>query len=225
MKSKILVVCILALSILAGCKKDNKEAPGARITGRVVYNGQPINVRTNGVQLELWQSGYQLFTKIPVYVNQDGTFSAAVFDGAYKLTRLKGNGPWVDNTDTISVQVKGSSSIDVPVTPYFIIKNESFQRNGSTLTATCKVDQIVASKAIERATFYIGATQFVDATNNADKADLTGTALSDLSQPLSFSRAVPAALASKDYVFVRIGVKAMGVSELIYTPVQKVALK
>src|SRR6476469_9520926 len=125
MKRKIIFSCILAPLLFTACKKDNKDAPQSTITGRVVYNGQPLQVKSNAVQLELWQNGYQLFTKIPVYVNQDGTFSAKVFDGTYKLTRLKGNGPWQDQTDTILVQVKNSTAVDVPVTPYFTVSNES----------------------------------------------------------------------------------------------------
>src|SRR6266542_1412629 len=129
MKNKFsLIIFILVLTAFAACKKDDRNKPGATITGRVVYQGQPIGLRSNGVQLELWQNGYQLFTKIPVNINQDGTFSAAVFNGDYKLTRLKGNGPWADNTDTIAVQVTGTVSVDVPVDPYFIIKNETIQK-------------------------------------------------------------------------------------------------
>src|SRR4051812_34652244 len=108
MKSKVfLSIGILICVLIAACTKDNYDPPKSMLSGQVVYQGQPVGVRSNGVQLELWQPGYQFFTKIPIYVDQDGTFSAALFDGNYKLTRLKGNGPWADNTDTINVVVKG----------------------------------------------------------------------------------------------------------------------
>src|SRR6476646_6291576 len=134
MKIKFLSGIALALiAVFPACKKDNLKAPSSTLTGQVVYQGQPIGVRSNGVQLELWQSGYQLFSKIPVYINQDGKYSATLFDGDYKLTRLKGNGPWVDNTDTINVHVSGATTMDVPVQPYFVIKTPTFQKSGSAV--------------------------------------------------------------------------------------------
>lgn len=210
--------------LLAGCAKDNFDEPTSTITGRVVYENQPVGVRTNGVQLELWQSGYQLFTKIPVQVAQDGSFSAVVFDGDYKLVRLRGNGPWIDNTDTIPVQVRGAARIDVPVQPYFVIRNETIQKSGTNLTATATVTQAATGRAIERVTLYVGATQFVDVNNNAGSANLTGTALADISKPLSMTLAVPSSVAGKGYAYGRIGVKTVGVAELLYTPVQRITL-
>src|SRR5688572_7366607 len=111
MKYKLSFVIGILVVFSAACKKDNYDAPKSWITGKVVYQNQPVGVRSNGVQLELWQPGFQTFSKIPVYISQDGTFSANVFDGDYKLTRLKGNGPWADNTDTIAVSVRGSAVV------------------------------------------------------------------------------------------------------------------
>ena len=218
----ILYGLLVGTVMLAGCEKDNFEPPKSTLTGRVVYENQPVGVRTNGVQLELWQPGFQLFTKIPVYVAQDGSFSASLFDGDYKLVRLRGNGPWVDNTDTINVQVRGAATIDVPVQPYYVIRNEKFQRSGTTLTATCQVSQATTGRALERVTLYVGGTQFVDINNNAGRVDLTGAALADLSKPLAFSLAVPGSLISKGYFYGRIGVKTVGVAEMLYTPVMKI---
>jgi len=225
MKSKVfLSIGILICVLIAACTKDNYDPPKSMLSGQVVYQGQPVGVRSNGVQLELWQPGYQFFTKIPIYVDQDGTFSAALFDGNYKLTRLKGNGPWADNTDTINIVVKGATTIDVPVQPYFVIANPTFQKSGTSVTASGKVNMVTAGKTVERVTFYIGSTQFVDATTNVAKDDKTGAALGDLSQPLTFSVAVPANVATKGYVYGRLGVKTTGVAELLYTPVQKIQL-
>ncbi|GAA4416230.1 DUF3823 domain-containing protein [Nibrella viscosa] len=226
MKTLAIPSFLLALTmLLAGCEKDNYEPPKSTLTGRVVYQNQPIGVRSNGVQLELWQRGYQLFTKIPVYVDQDGSFSASLFDGDYQLVRLRGNGPWVDNTDTIKVQVRGTATVEVPVQPYYVVKNEMIQKSGNAVTATAKIDPVVTSRAIERVTLYLGSTTIVDANNNAGTHNLTGTALADLSKTLSFSVTVPASLANKEYAFARIGVKTVGVAEMLYSPVQKVALK
>lgn len=218
------IILLLVIGFAAGCKKDNYEPPTSKLTGRVVYQDQPVGVRSDGVQLELWQPGFQLFTKIPVYVAQDGTFSAILSDGDYLLTRLRGNGPWVNNTDTIRVQVRGATVVDVPVEPYFIVKTQTVQKSGDAVTASAKIDQIVATAAIEQVSFFIGGKEFVDANFKEGFDDKTGAALSDLSQPLTFSITPSAALAAKGFVFGRVGVKTVNVAEMAYGPVQKIQL-
>lgn len=225
MKIKSLVGIALGLNVfILGCKKDNYDPPSSMLSGQVVYQGQPIGLRSNGVQLELWQSGYQLFSKIPVYINQEGKFSAALFDGDYKLTRLKGNGPWIDNADTINVHVSGATTVDVPVQPYFVIKTQTIQKSGTAVTASVKVDKVVATAAVERVSFYISSNQFVDANLKDGFDDKSGTAVADLSQNINLSIAPSATLVTKGYVFGRVGVKITGVAEMVYGPVQKIQL-
>src|SRR4030095_14645758 len=150
---------IAILVLVTGCKKDNYDPPTSQLTGRVVFQGQAVGVRSNIIQLELWQSGYQLYTKIPVNVAQDGTFSAALFDGDYKLTRLKGNGPWADNTDTIAVQVRGATTVDVPVDPYFLTKSETITKaTATTINATFSLQRVNTTKNLELVRLYIGQT-------------------------------------------------------------------
>ncbi|RDC61960.1 DUF3823 domain-containing protein [Adhaeribacter pallidiroseus] len=226
MKSNFLIFITLAvITLVTGCQKDNYDPPSSTLSGRVVYEGQPIGVRSNGVQLELWQPGYNLFTKIPVYVAWDGTFSASLFDGDYKLVRLRGNGPWLDNADTINVQVKGSTVVDVPVTPHFIVKTSTFQKNGNAVTATINLQQINAGSKLERVNLYLGTTTIVDQNNNAGGAEVLGTAITDLSQPITLTVNAPANLVSKGYTYARIGVKTEGVAERLYSVPQQVSLK
>jgi len=226
MRKIFLATMSLALFILvAGCKKDNYDPPQSQLTGRIVFQGQTVGVRSNGVQLELWQPGFQLYTKIPVYVAQDGTFSAMLFDGDYKLTRLKGNGPWADNTDTIQVQVRGATSVDVPVDAYFIVKGETIQKSGSNITTTFSLQRGNTSKNLEDVRLYLGRTNIIDPNNNDAVVTKAASAITDITQPISLSVAIPASLADKDYVFARVGVKTAGVAELAFSIPQKIALK
>lgn len=232
MKNKLVsYIIVLWVGLLAGCTEDNFEPPTSILSGRVVYEGQPVGVRsptvnsggnqTNGVQLEIWQPGYDLFTKIPVYVAWDGTFSAALFDGDYQLVRLRGTGPWLDNTDTINVQVRGSTSVDVPVTPHFVIRNETMQKNGNVVTATFNLQQINATSKLERVNLYIGTTTIVDQNNSRVSVEIPATTITDLSQPVTLTVNLPANLADRSYVFARIGVKTEGVAERLYSAPQK----
>lgn len=223
MKTQSYIYAVLsALILLVGCEKDNYEAPSSMLTGRVVYQGQPLGVRSGGVELELWQHGYQLFSKIPVHVDQDGSFSARLFDGDYKLVLLRGNGPWADNIDSIDVNIRGNAVLDVPVDPYFIVTNESFQSNGTTVTATFTVEQINQSRPLERVALYLGQTTIVDQNNYVVRTELPASDIADLNGQLTLTLDVPASLLTKGYSFARIGVKAVGVAEYLYTIPQEV---
>lgn len=247
MKSLFLITIIVAsVTCLFSCTKDNFKKPTSIISGRVIYQNNPIGVRTNSVQLELWQSGFQLYSKVAINVNQDGTFSAEIFDGNYKLTRLKGNGPWMDNTDTINVQLKGAATVDVPVMPYYTIQNEVFTFNkvDTTVSTTFNVTQVVAGKLIEKISLSMGLTQFVDLTNQIPIAnnDFNPPANTTLPITLTLSvnpdrypdipgnsrvelrRQLAIALTQK-YGYLRVGVKTVGVTERIYSTIKKTGLQ
>ncbi|RDV11520.1 DUF3823 domain-containing protein [Pontibacter diazotrophicus] len=224
MKFRLITYIMAMVVVLSGCEYDNHEPPKTMLTGKVVYQDQAIGVRSSGVQLELWQPGYPVLQKIPVYVDQEGTFSAMVFDGNYKLTRLRGNGPWVDNTDTIDVQVQGNTVVEVPVQPFFLIRNEQFQNNGNAVTTTLNVEALVPGAKIERVTYYLGSTTIVDANNFAAVTDIWWPNEEAVAAPMSMSLEVPANIANKGYVFARVGVKIADVAEMIYSPVEKVEL-
>ncbi|WP_246853539.1 DUF3823 domain-containing protein [Rufibacter aurantiacus] len=226
MRIKAIFNLMLAFGImLSGCNEhDNFEPPKSTLTGRVVYNGQPLSLRSGGVQLELWQKGYAFREKIPVFVAQDGSYSATLFDGDYKLVLLRGNGPWVDNSDSIDVQLRGSTNIDVPVQPYYVIENEQFQRNGNNVTVSLNVREVTPGRQIERITYYLGKTTIVDAGDWAAVTDIWWPAPESLANVQTLTLGIPAALANKGYVYARVGIKMAGIEEMIYAPTQKIQI-
>src|SRR5688572_21606042 len=131
--AKVIVWVQVLLLATAGCEDltsiDNYDAPNSTLTGRVVFDGQGVGVRSNGVQLELWEPAYPLRQKIPIFVAQDGTFSAKLFDGSYKLNLLANNGPWVNTRDTIGIALEGSAHVDVPVRPYYTVQSSQLRHN------------------------------------------------------------------------------------------------
>jgi len=211
-------------AMMLSCEKDNRTEPKSVLKGRIVHDGQTIGVRSNGVQLEIWQRGYQLFTKIPVYVNQDGTFAASLFDGNYKLVRLRGNGPWVNNTDTIEVELRGTKELDVPVNPYFVFKNDTYSKGEGKVSATFTLQKVEATGVLERVNLYIGTTTILDPNNNAANVQQLAAA-TDLTKPITLTATLSAALAGRDYVYARIGVKTSGVGEMLFGAPQKIQLK
>jgi hypothetical protein len=209
---------------LTACELDNYTAPETMLEGRVVFQGQPVGLRQNAVELELWQDGYELDRHIPVHVAQDGTFSAKLFDGEYKLVRKQNNGPWVNNPDTMLVRVSGSTSIDVPVQPFFVIDQWRVQRNNSTLQATVSVNEVVPGRRLERVALFVGKGVLVDARYNLGSASrASGT--TGLAGPITLEYDLSRISGNRDYVYARVGVKTAGVEEMIYTEPQKIQLR
>jgi hypothetical protein len=222
---KQFIILLAGLGLLAsGCQKDNIAPPESQLSGRITFQNEAVGVRgQGGVQLELWQRGEKFRNKIPVFVAQDGTYSATLFDGEYKLTRLRDNGPWLNNTDSITVQVRGNTVIDVPVLPYFVVRNATITKTGTAITASCQVSQATAGRNIESVTFFVNNGQFVDTNNSlVGRTVKSGADVSNLTQPLTFSLALPST--ARNAVYARIGVKTQGVGELYYSPVQKITL-
>lgn len=209
--TNFIIIGIAALSVLfAGCEKDNYKAPKSILTGQVISDGQLVGLRSNGVQLELWQPGYQLFNKIPVYVAQDGTFSAELFDGDYKLTLVRGNGPWADKLDSLDVKVRGATQVDVPVDLFYRIDKEAFTREGNTVKATVNLEKVNGLRSLEKVKLYVGQTVLVDDVINLGNVEWSGDALVSLHQAIALQVDIPTASLSKGYVFARIGVKQKG---------------
>ena len=218
MNKYILGVFALSSLLFSSCEKDNYDEPKSDLVGRVISqtSNEAVGVRqTEGaVQMQLWQDGYELYTSIPVYVNQDGTFSAKLFDGTYKLVTRDNNGPWINSRDTIVVTVKGNTSVEYPVKPYFMLSDENFVLNGNTLTTTFNIKQenAIQGRNIERVTLYVNNTVFVDdnfkkaSTNAATPAVGSNTISMDISN-----------ISSNAALYARIGIKISGVEQLLYT--------
>lgn len=226
MKYKLYTCFTLLLALAAGissCKKDNYEAPKSTLSGRVVFQGQPVGVRSNGTQLQIWQRGYAFFTPIAVYIDQTGRFSALLFDGDYKITRVAG-APWLPQTDSVSVKVSGDTQIDVPVSPYSVVSNAAYTRNGTTITANITVQKAQATSQIEAVRLYVFRTTLVDQNNADATTNVDGTTVTS-GQAFTANVTVPASLTSAEAVYVRVGVKTAGVNELAYSAPTKIQLR
>ena len=235
MKKEIILTLIVAsVLFISRCEFDNYDPPKSFLNGTIVYNNNPVGVRSNGPQLELWQNtwntrGVIARSKIPVYIQQDGTFSALLFDGNYKLVRLSG-APWENQTDSIDVTVKGQTTVDVPVTPYFTILGETFTYNSadSTISSSCLVTK-VGTKTISSLTLYVNTTILLDANVNLLNNVLALTGISDLSIPktnkVKLSNAAFTSLNGRNYIYARLGVATSGVGERLYTAQKMIMLQ
>lgn len=216
---KYFLILTFAALAITSCGLDNYDAPQSVLRGKVTYNGETLGVRGTGeaVQLQLYQAGYQLKNNIPVFVSQDGTFQAVLFDGEYKLVTRNQNGPWVNSRDTTVINVKGTTDIEVKVTPYFTISNESLTLNGSVFNATFNVNQVVTTAKIDYVTLLLSKTSFVDDVSNFARKDFKGqqAGVINLSMDLSANNDFKNATA----VFGRVGVRTVGADQAIYSKV------
>lgn len=218
-KYKYILLCAIVAFTVTSCGLDNYDAPQSRLLGKITYNGETLGLRGTGqaVRLQLYQDGYQLRDNIEVFVGQDGTFEALLFDGEYKLVTRDRNGPWVNTRDTIMVNLKGTTEIEVPVTPYFTISDESITLSGSVLNATFTVDQIVNTANIEYVTLLVSKTSFVDDATNIARLDFEEVEAGSLN--LSMNLSDNADVSNAKALFARIGVQSVGSDQAIYSKI------
>src|SRR6185503_11905375 len=84
----------VVISTAIACKKDNYDAPNAKLEGRIVYKGEPINVEYNQVSFELYQYGFGAVGPIGGTFDQDGSYSMLLFNGEYKFIIPNNQGPF-----------------------------------------------------------------------------------------------------------------------------------
>ncbi|MBC9797104.1 DUF3823 domain-containing protein [Sinomicrobium weinanense] len=224
---KINSIAYLVVLCLASCGIDNFDDPETYFSGRVVYEGEPLQVRHGEVGFQLWQPGYGDPGAIGVPVNQDGSFSARLFDGVYKLVFTDNAGPFrteiisEEQLDTIFFTLEGDMTMDVEVTPYYTVRDAQFSLSGNTVQASCSVEQVITgeeAKNVERVTLYLNGTNFVSDNDQENYAGANAE-INDLGA-VNVSAEIPEDNV-RNYVFARIGVKISGVEDMIFSPVEK----
>ena len=227
MKMKLKSICLatIAILLLASCEYDNYDMPNAILSGRVVYEGSPVGVRATATRLELWQDGYANRTKIDVNIAHDGTYSAALFNGRYKIVRVAG-APWeAQPSDTIVVDVKGNTTQDVEVSPFSAISNENIHKeSGNTVQVQFTVKNVVQGSKLEEVKLFFSKNMILD-NNLNDGTESLDISTIESSHETTATVNIPVALVSENYIFTRLGVRSDKSNEFYYTQVQKLQLK
>jgi hypothetical protein len=212
---KVYVLAIL-IAVTASCGKDNYDKPESRFTGKVTYNGQALGVKgsNQAVYLQFWQDGYELKTSFNLYVTQDGTYSATLFDGVYKLVTASNRGPWVSSHDTVVITINGDTQKDYEVTPYYTLSNINYSVSGNTLNASFDVTTITAGRNIEYVTLMVNKTQFVDIGNATHVNWVRNSSVTPGRVDLQLD--ITNDLANQKALYARVGLKIEGIDEGIY---------
>lgn len=223
------------------CKKDTYNPPSSSFTGKITYQGTPIYVKastssSNNVYFELWQYGFGKSGAITAVIGQDGSYSALLFNGTYKLVIPKAQGPFMSltntdtNSDTIPLVISGNKSMNIEVLPYYMLSNSAFTLGkDSTVSGTCKLQKIITNanaKDIDFVAIYVNRTAIVDDDNQIANASITGGSITDMNN-IKLTTKIPTSITSigsgtQSYFFARIGVKISGIEDMLFSPVQQI---
>lgn len=226
------LMSFMAAFCFASCEYDNYEEPDTQMTGRIVYKGEQLNVRNNEINLRLYELGWELTssTYLNVGIAQDGTFSAMVYKGKdYELERLFNSGPWLNPAVGERTEIKNydGKSIDVEVTPYYLLKNVSITCSGKVISGSASIETIDGSLPIESVGLYVSRNLICDnvysAVGNSVNKSVTGDSVSlqvDLNSKSVNSTA--GSLPSTGFVYARLGLKVSGITPMIYSAPIKV---
>lgn len=223
---------LLGVLAFASCKKDNYDAPSSQLTGRVVYQGEQLGFEQNQVTFELYQSSFGKTGPMGSTFKQDGTLNALLFNGTYKMIVPNGQGPFIwpktasGAPDSLVINVNGSQSIDINVTPYYMIRNLQINGSSSTVTAKFDLEQIATgadAKEVEEVALFVNKTDFVSNSGDHKMREQKKPA-SDFPglTNISLNAEVPSVTPAQNYMFVRVGVKIDGVEDWLYSQVQKI---
>lgn len=221
-KNKYILFLLAFITFVTSCGLDNYDAPQSKLYGKITFQKEAIGVRGTGeaVKLQLYQDGYDLKDKIDVFVKQDGTFEALLFDGEYKLVTTDNNGPWVNSRDTTLVKMKGSTTVELEVVPYFMIGDSEITLSENTLRSTFNLVQIVENAEIDYVMLLLSRTAFVDDQTNIVRKDFKDLIEGkvDVEVDLSDNSSVESAVA----LYARVGVRAKGVDQAIYSNIVRI---
>jgi hypothetical protein len=214
MNKSIIIVAIAAL--ITSCSLDNYDPPSSLLTGAVTFNGQNLNLDHGNITFNLFQDGYEKNGPIAVSVAGDGTFSALVFDGTYHLYNIDDNGPWANDIAPIDIIIKGNTTINVEVHPYYLIENVTIALNGTDIKALCSVSEITSGKNAKQIFLAVGRTQFI---NDQSYSYLERKVVNSVNVGGSHSFTIDASefVDSYDCLWARIGLEVAGLEKFIYS--------
>jgi hypothetical protein len=230
MKLSIFYIAIIILAV--SCRKDNYDEPSVRLSGRLVYKGDPIEVEYNQVRYELYQYGFGKTGPMAAVFAPDGSYDMVLFNGEYKFIIPNGQGPfkWKQTPagapDSTTIVVNGNQEFNIEVTPYYMIRNAQLSGSGGSVSGKFSIEKVIndaSAKNIENVSLYINKTQFVSGADNVATISINGSDITDPNN-VNLTVPVPALNPAQNYVFARIGIKIAGVEDRIFSSVTKITL-
>lgn len=203
---------ILVMVIFASCELDNYDEPNATFTGKIVdvQTGETIQTRQpNGIQIRLWEDGFENPVSYGMWAKNDGTFrNTKLFAGTYEVTVEAG--PF-HNTATQTVTLKAGNEVDATfqVEPYVRVTNVSISAAGGTITGSYKLAMGDGTTVVKHSKLICHDSPIVHKNTNglkkSDENDLSGASAPGLAS-MSFNDEITE-LPSGTY-YVRVAVES-----------------
>jgi hypothetical protein len=214
---------------MQSCGKDNLKYPSSTLKGRFTYQGQPVPLMYNNLDVfdlnnnaNTWifqqtkgpQNVYGV-GNIRVYAKHDGSFSSKFFDGEY-LARTQVKNPFEVITN-MPVTVSGDTDLgDIEVVPYWWMSNLTTTYTGGVLTATfnvARVSTVGSTRNLQFVAIYLSPTNTPDQLSANSGAAITFNAGTNTG-----GNVVPAAASNGGAVTIRVDLNSL-------TTLQKQQLK
>jgi hypothetical protein len=248
MKLRNIVAVTVASVAVAGCDLfayDNLDPPTSVFSGQLEFNGEAVPMRGHVQSVRIWQIEPVFPTaetnSYEILVNQDGTFRGLLYDGTFEASIESTGGPFVPNNARTRFEMRGSYELNMPIVPYYTIEDETitYDRNagvgGGAMTATFRVGQHDTSRLVDFVALYISLVNTVDHVNvftiASSQIQRTRAQIQtqlDTNGLITITVNLPANVHQlpqpepRKHVFVRVGVKPVGVTERVYTNVYRI---
>lgn len=238
MKTKYMLLLVLAVFLHTACEKDNYDPPTTEFVGKLSYNGiaQPWNGNTETSSdaeiIQLYQDGFGKYAPINVRVADDGTFKAMLFNGEYKMVMKNIRYPFVfedweldanGRPDTLRFNLKGKKEFDIKVKPYFEFNNVTSEVDGTKLSTTFSLKEVVPGANVRAAYVYMHVNVNVNrGTPHNQRVDI-----SDINSPITIKTPISGYRSKyvnnyRDYAYIRIALELDNADEYLWSEVMKV---
>ncbi|MCL1934026.1 MAG: DUF3823 domain-containing protein [Candidatus Azobacteroides sp.] len=237
-----LIFSLMIGVVLTSCIYDNYSPPSVQFSGRIVYQGEPVNVKSSSghdvnnanVYFYLYEPGWQKSNMpIRVVVNQDGSFSSLLFSADYKMVIPAGVGPYITSTDTTEISISSNKTMDINVTPYYMVRNPGYTMSGGLVTAAFSIEKIITgaqAQDIQAVYLYINRLLITDDSNNIAFTELDGSSITDMNNMIMQVRMPDLSTlglgisTDQKTIFARIGIQINNVNNMLYSPVQEITI-
>lgn len=223
MKNRILLLLYLIMCLgFTSCdlyEIDNQEIPNVPIKGVLTYKGNPVPTKNGITPFAFYQDEYPLNGSFSLYTSQEGSVAGLIFDGTYQVKFVNGQGAFESEELEREIIVQGATDFKWEVIPFFWINSVDYRTQGRKVEADVDISKICDSKELEYVSLLFASSIICDRVNVEQEIRILSSDIQNLSN-IHFD--VDLSSWSKDYCYVRVGVKSEGNTYYNYSEVEKI---
>lgn len=223
MKNKVLLLLYLILCLgVASCdlyEIDNQEVPNVQIRGKLTYKGTPVPTKNGITPFAFYQDEYPLNGSFSLCSSQDGNVAGLIFDGIYQVKFVNGQGAFESEELEREIYVHGTTDFEWEVIPFFWVNSVDYRIVDRKISADVNISKVCDSKELEYVSLLFATSIICDRVNVEQEVKILSSDIQNLN---SIHFDVDLSSWSKDYCYVRVGVKSKGNTYYNYSEVKKI---